>query len=436
VPRANVRGERTRQRLLAAGLELFADLTPAEFLAGLTAQAVSGRAGVTTGSFYTHFPHHASYVDALIEYGLSRQPADDRIATETFGKIVEYANAPDTHLISDLNDLADFNIGIGIEEIGVTEFLLAMWTRRRDPRVLELLRRRYELFQGDYAAGYEIIRQRWNAEWQPPFTHEIGTAVVTCIAEGLMVRHCIEPETISKEIFGHVLLAFVENALGAATPAGDGDPWQSFIVRHGIRDLEPTYDAEISRPSGAMVDAAITLLADADLDACTVEDIAAQAGVSTTHVYGAWGSRPRLATAVVARLSEPTDVQRGFDLDLKMPGLRALDRQLGRLASLFLDLARSRPVLLSLALQGSIEHLGRPPEDEGNLGRSLVPPIEVGQTDSSIAPDVDARALARSLAFALASEALTRRENEDAADDLLAFVRTVHLAGVAKKRLR
>jgi AcrR family transcriptional regulator len=250
------------------------------------------------------------------------------------------------------------------------------------------------------------------------------------LAESLNIRHLIDPDAVPTDIFGHALLAFVQGALKAETP-DIATEWRDFLGRHGIRDLEPTYDESLPRPSNQIIDATLRLLATNDYDAFTVEDIAAQADVAIEVVYGAWGSRVRLATAVLARLAEPTGEQYRFDADLGINGVRALDRQLGRLAALYCDVARSRPALLLAAMQGALEYLDRPPEDEGNLGRALFGPLDAGQQDGSIADSIDSRELARTLGNALASSALRHKGGDPAGP--LAFARTLLQGGVVRR---
>ncbi len=426
----NVRGARTRQRLLAAGLELFPELTAAQLLQALSPKAVARRAGVTTGSFYNHFSDHAAYVDALVEYGLSRQPAEDEIVTKTYAKWAGYANAPDTHLLDDFLEMVQYNFDLCIDSIHVYEFVAAMWTRRREPRIQELLKRRYKLYMDDYLVAEDLIRERWNMRIRDGMTMEKGAALMNNYAEGSHIRHTIEPDLVTSEDYARGLLAMISGMLEPDDPDTEPEHLYDFLAQRGVRDWEPA-DA-VSSPARAIVDATIALMAKRDFDECTVENIADTSGMTVAHVYSAWGSRSRLATAVVAQLCEPQLTQLESDLSLGMSGPRILDRQLGRLAALLVDVARSRPVLLSSALQGSIEHLGRPPEDEGNLGLVLVPAIEACQREGTLGDDVTARDVARTLALTLGSQALARREA--GADDLLRFVRAVHLPGLPRSR--
>jgi len=427
----NERGERTRARLLAAGLEVFGELTVEQLLQGVSPKAVAQRAGVTTGAFYNHFPDHAAFVRALLEYGLLRPPAEDYVATHTFEKWISYANAPETHLLDDFLEAVRYNFDLCIETIQTLEFVVTMWTRRRDPTVHELLKRRYKLFMDDYLVAEDLIRQRWNVKWREPFTMETGAAVMHALAEGAHIRHCLEPELVDSETYARGIMAIIA---GLCEPDNGDEPdhFYDVLARQGVRDWDPGPGRPVQCPSNVVIDAAVALLATVDMDACSVDDIATRAGVTAGQVYAAWGSRSRLATAIVARLAEPLHGQLSFDLALPMPGVRALDRQLGRMTTMFVELARTRPALLQLALRGAVEHLGRPPADGGNLGQPLVAAIEAGQSDGTLTNDGDARTLARAIGSTIAAQALESRGAS--VDAILAFVRSVFVHGIATKR--
>ena len=403
--RANERGAQTRARLLEAGIELFHELTPAQLFEALSAKVVSRRVGMTTGAFYAHFPDHASYVDALIEYGLSRHPDEDRVATVTFEKIIAYANAPDTHLYDDIVEMLATNFRQCVEIARVYNFVFATWTRRDDPHVLQLLRRRYRLFMDDYIVGEEMIRKRWGMAFREPFTMENVAELIASSMEGCLIKHSLDPDLLDPDVFAHGVIAFL---VGAMVPEGE-EGGQSFLdtaKQLGMRDWEPSPDEPTPRVSDEVARAAAALLQNADMDEYTIDDVAVAAAVGTDVVYTAWGSPARLATAAFHQIAEPMRSQVQFDLDLPMPGLRALDRQLGRLASLCVELARTRPVFMSLALQGSVEHLTRASKEDGNLGRTLLPAVERARSEGALPAEADASFMARTLAFTLASRAL------------------------------
>jgi AcrR family transcriptional regulator len=427
--RTNERGERTRKKLLDAGMDLIRELTPAQLLEALSAKVVTRHVGMTTGAFYAHFPDHASYIDALLEHGLTSSDDELQIQSKTFEMFVAYANAPDTHLVDDFLEIVETNFQWCVETVHVFDFLALLWGRRGDPRVRELLQARYKKAMDEYVVAEQMIADRWNVQYREPLDMRTGAELMNAFFEGVIMRHCIDPDVITPNVYSHAMLAFLT---GAVKPVGANDDAEHvFDVarRSGIRDWEPKPD---ERPSDSIVAAASALLESIDMDACSIEAIAEKAGVTKEQVDGTWGSRARLATAVVHRVTEPLVAQHAFDVNLPMAASRALDRQLGRLASIFVDMARSRPALLSFALRGSIEHLTRPSKKEGSLGLALVPAIEAAQADGTINADFDAQSLARTIAFDLASRAL--EGPDDPADVALASARA--LLGLKPKAQR
>ncbi len=115
----------------------------------------------------------------------------------------------------------------GLETIGRDPMFLvqmSVWSRHAfDPNSREPLAQLYRDFHGHFLPLYHEILENHQPPLEPrsPFTYETLAAVVTALAEGLVLQRRLDRETVPAELLGWILLAIAALAVRPTTDQRD-----------------------------------------------------------------------------------------------------------------------------------------------------------------------------------------------------------------------
>jgi AcrR family transcriptional regulator len=198
--------ERTREEMLAAGLELLLTVPASTAFGHLTATKIASAAGRTTGAFFHQWATLDAYLDDFARYVLRPELAAN--LQKTLDRLGERLQRGET-----------FAAALTAAAQGVPE------QTSSDPQmVIELLmcnralhdpefRARVSPLYGDldHAAArvYEGLMELLNREPRPPFTARTIGAMLTAVAQGLSIRTSLTPGIYPPEIFGWTVLSLI-----------------------------------------------------------------------------------------------------------------------------------------------------------------------------------------------------------------------------------
>jgi AcrR family transcriptional regulator len=176
IPRAESQA-RTRERLLAAAAELFAE----RGVNGASVEQIAERAGYTRGAFYGNFTGKPDLVVALLEQRTEHE----------YAEVAARAGEPD-RLRAWHRDRAT-----GAADWLALRLELLRYAVREQPEILERLR------------GRESFARQAHADWlarlftdeglEPPADIADLTLIVHALEDGLLIQRTIDPGTVSPE---------------------------------------------------------------------------------------------------------------------------------------------------------------------------------------------------------------------------------------------
>jgi AcrR family transcriptional regulator len=231
----------TRDQLVRVGLELADELSLARLYAGITAKAVSERAGVTTGSFFHHFPTLADFADAmalsfLAEHQDQTEDVDDMVDAMDHDRFADI-------MLSVLR--AQWELATGSREL-VEQFRseMMLWSHHHQPlhrpvgdlrTVGDVLERTYRTREDDASAGWHQLLERTGLTLIEGFTTGRMSTALTALWQGLQLRRALEPAAVDDDLFPEVA-----TLLTAAVVQGRG-------VRRRLEDAAaPLDEADLS----------------------------------------------------------------------------------------------------------------------------------------------------------------------------------------------
>jgi len=194
------------QRMLDVGLTMLRD-EPAEHLfERLEAQAISTRAGVTTGSFYHHFANQDGFIGSLLEYALANKtnPPFAQAVAVFEERLAAGATFLDAFMASAarLMEWQQTNPTFPLQ--------MAVWAKSgRDPTMARRLDRMYRLAEDETVEYYEAIVNLLGREMRPPFTLRDLAGTFIAVFEGLSVRRAVSPSAVPQKRLGALLLPIV-----------------------------------------------------------------------------------------------------------------------------------------------------------------------------------------------------------------------------------
>jgi AcrR family transcriptional regulator len=216
------RSEQTRQKLLDVGLTMLREEPAQRVFEKLQAQAVSSRAGVTTGSFYHHFSGQDGYVLALVEHALGQHPNPPfaeavAVFEQRIGTGVPFVDA----LIEACARAVEWR-----DADGTFALQMMVWAKcHRDPVLARRLDRMYQLIEDETTTYYQAILMVVGREMRPPFAVSDFAGTVMALFEGLSLRRAVTPSAVPLDRMGTLLaaiIAFMTRTIGDST---DGPGW-------------------------------------------------------------------------------------------------------------------------------------------------------------------------------------------------------------------
>jgi AcrR family transcriptional regulator len=182
-----------RQRLLAAGAELFYRRPIVSGLEQIRAVEVVDALGLTTGAFYHQWKRIEDYQEELLEYLLDPQrfPTVQLVLGDLLTNIqglsfeeavLSVANQAWSGLIGDPDRQRTF---------------VALWTRD-DPRVRERLAEQYEYQRRAWSQVLDLGLPLYQREPRPPWTTAQQAVTLTALIEGFFMRWAIDPKAVEE----------------------------------------------------------------------------------------------------------------------------------------------------------------------------------------------------------------------------------------------
>lgn len=299
-----------QQRLIEAGWRAVDQAELGKAFCGATTAKVSAIAGVTTGSFFHHFPNAEAFARAMAkELAASLSQTDlEEVSTIASREV----NVPTI----DLADLVrNFMTPLWEEFVGSPTRLarlrcqMRLWShypaRTGDepdaPTVAELLREGYLRSESHSAALWRPALAQSGLEFVEPFSLELMTVLASALLEGLAIRAAIDPENVPSFALGEAIVALVA---GVMRPAGvhvklEGDAFEvtgqperrSPQARSGAQRRYETRRRIVAACTGMFVDG---------WESIAVTDVATKAKVSTQTITNLFGSVRAVAAATFA----------------------------------------------------------------------------------------------------------------------------------------
>ncbi|MGH9048866.1 MAG: hypothetical protein ACRDY4_03960 [Acidimicrobiia bacterium] len=419
--------------MLDAGVEAFAALSLDELLAEIGPRRVVRHLGdVTPGAFYHHFPSRAHYLDELAGHALA--PGRDEIAPETADMLFEVANLPDTDVVGHMERICNRDFErLRTDGRVALQLQMCLWAKHDDPGAREILRSGYDGASDHLAPAFECILERWGREFRPPFTMSSALMVFVALLEGLVVRHCVDPEAVSPTLFAETVQALLPTMTRPVRDDADLDDTLASISRfeHGPRSRPA--DAELRR---RVLDATAAR-ADADVhDDPSIEELAADAGVPADAVYAEFHGKPGLAAAAFSRYLPLLERPLRTGLEDGVPPVEVIRAHLGRLADVTVRHRGLTNALYESALRAAIRygtHIGpSDPRAVVPLPQLLTPTVRAGQAQGVIRDDFDAFELAALVTNMLLLRVMNRPQ--ESAEQIAEIVSEVALRGISLPR--
>lgn len=216
----------TRARLLEAGASLLDDLPFERLLAGVSTAAIASSAGVTTGSFFHHFPNATAFTEELVKAFSAQEPLartgadlartqvdDEDVIVLLRERTIESWRMLTTdphaqrwfrlhlhmaaHNRASLPGAPDPDDPSAEEDHGDGED--AAWTQPRT--VGDLLAIGYRRREAASLALWESLLDRAGIRPAEPFDRVRATRALNAVLDGLLLRHAVDPDAIDEELF-------------------------------------------------------------------------------------------------------------------------------------------------------------------------------------------------------------------------------------------
>jgi len=203
--------------MLDVGLTLLTDEPADHLFERLEAQAISVRAGVTTGSFYHHFASQDGFIGSLLEYALAKKtnPPFAQAVAVFEERLTAGATFLDAIMASSarLMEWQQTNPTFPLQ--------MAVWAKSgRDPTMARRLDRMYRLVEDETVEYYQAIVNLLGREMRPPFTLRDLATTFIAVFEGLSVRRAVSPAAVPPQRLGALLVPII-GMMTRPTHAGD-----------------------------------------------------------------------------------------------------------------------------------------------------------------------------------------------------------------------
>ena len=216
-------GTSTRERLVAAGLQVYDELPLSKVLAGATTATVAAEAGVTTGSFFHHFANAAEFADA-VALSFLEPPSD---LSETVDELVGSLQHLD--LLDVIRTALTDTWQLWVADEGIARRFrgqMMLWSHHTQPlhrpsdgcdSVGDVLRQVLLTRQAESANGWRTLLAATDRTLADPFDLDRVATALTALFHGLVIRHAVDPDAVDDELFGDVTAAL---AMTITVPLG------------------------------------------------------------------------------------------------------------------------------------------------------------------------------------------------------------------------
>jgi AcrR family transcriptional regulator len=292
------------ERLLQAGVDLFAQKGPAALYDGMTVSSLARRARTTRATFYHHWPTLDAYFVDLVRHvfkaGRRLPPEPVRYAefldsTKSRTEAVRAGGA--TLLQTVIEDQAfplRMCISVTATESNAHDVLEGYRTQHDEPG------RESTTFLWDL----------WRRVPREPFDHQSVAVIWTAMLDGLALRQRLDPDLDAPALFGNLAVALLPALSRDIDDPMDLDQWAAPLeqISPGAAPAARTRSAP---PAGvtreqvarAVLQAAFDLLEDLPWGEVTVRQLADRAQVSELAVLDAFGSKAGVAALVLSQLT-------------------------------------------------------------------------------------------------------------------------------------
>ena len=294
-----------RGRLVAAGISLVDELPLSRAITAPTA-AVAERAGVTTGSFFHHFPTAAAFAEAMVLEHLEtpddgRENLDDLVASLTHIDLLEIVR-------SSLTDTWQVYLDGDIRQR--YRVAMALWAHHRHPlerapdgydTVGAVLRASTRVRQDEAADDWRAMLGATGREIVEPFDVDRLATALSALFQGLLVRHEIDPDAVDDALFADTSAALIT---ALTVPAGSRIQLRDLMAPlEDLGQLSPQArsGARRRRETRDRVVAAIGEMFGPGWEAVSTSQVAARAGVSNQTIVNLFGSPRGVAAATFGR---------------------------------------------------------------------------------------------------------------------------------------
>lgn len=374
----------TRERLVRAGARVVDELPLPKVFAGATTATVAGAAGVTTGSFFHHFPNAAEFVDAVV---LSAIPAPEELL-EPVDELVDSLDHIDLLEVMRLHLKDTWEVHCGEESLRRTlrlQYLL--WahhskalSREHDgmSTVADVLRTSYRLRHDQAVAGWKQLLVLTGRTFIEPFDMDRIAVALTALFEGLLARQQVDPDAVDDTLFADISLAL---ATSLTVPRGSrlrladlGEP----LVDQSRLSPQARSGARRRRETRRRITDAATGLFDDGWESVPASEVAEAAEVSNQTVLNLFRGVQEIAAATFVR--HVADLQVVAEETAGDPAPTALHRVLTRLADHARADAEPARALLAERIAAKLHHGGELTETdiriEVPIVQALLPSIE------------------------------------------------------------
>lgn len=196
--------EATRRRMLDAGVGLWSAEPPAELFGGMSVARIAKSAGVTRSTFYAYWSSTEEYLlDLALHLSEPGRGMDPRIPGEGFASLIR--SAP--RLAQRFIDVCE-NYVEALAADPRLRVRFGLFSKVDDPEIADVLRQAIDHTEAIRATQFRALLP-WGRQPRPPLTGDHLHAVGTALAEGLVVRHILDPERYPARLYGMTMLAML-----------------------------------------------------------------------------------------------------------------------------------------------------------------------------------------------------------------------------------
>ncbi|MCZ4498487.1 MAG: kstR2 7 [Marmoricola sp.] len=293
---ANDRAERTRARLVEAGVETLLTMTATDLVTAKGTRDIAQRAGVSVGTFFHHFESVDVYAGAVVERVFN--PVLPLASDEEIGpQVTEVANSKlPSEASKDLHS-SEFRRLSGDHEHRLRVGLWALGGPEGRNGYGQYMRERDEPLYGLAAEIYD----GWGRELRPPVDMPLFVAIQAAMLSGAVLRASADPGSITEQSYGLTASAlgiYLLRMKGETRSLGDKITEINYFPSDRTRS-RTSLTARQQTSRVALLAAGAALFGEFGYEGTTVAQVARAAGVSTSTLYELVGGKPELAVLLL-----------------------------------------------------------------------------------------------------------------------------------------